>query len=181
MAAQRLKYNWREHSGAERFENLESVTWRRDSALARYTSAALMVAHEIPPMCRYAWHNYRDHFACFDCRKTFKIWQWEDCEKSEWKFKKRLHHVPREVLCPDCGQSMVDMGLDFKAPHKDNREAWQILAILFDYGFDFHGCGCDAGGFVPPRTLGELPVWLEKHKRSSKGELLLNKFKPRRR
>ena len=34
-------------------------------------------------MCRYAWHNYRDHFACFDCRKAFKYWQWEDCDERQ--------------------------------------------------------------------------------------------------
>jgi hypothetical protein len=131
-------------------------------------------------MCRYAWHNYRDHFACFDCRKALKVWQWEDCDKSEWKIKKRLHHVPREVVCPDCGRPMVDMGLDFKAPPKDDREAWQILAALSQHGFTFHGCGCSVG-FTPPRTLRELPGWLERHRRVGEGEKLLNKFKARSR
>ena len=78
-------------------------------------------------MCRYAWHNYRDHFACFHCRKAFKYWQWEDCDESQWKMRARLEHVPREIVCPDCSRPMVDMGLDFKAPTKDDREAWQIL------------------------------------------------------
>ena len=41
------------------------------------------------------------------------------------------------------------MGLDFKAPRKDDREAWWILEILADNGVTFHGCGCDVG-FEPP-------------------------------
>ena len=127
-------------------------------------------------MCRYAWHNYRDHFACFHCRKAFKYWQWEDCDESQWKMRARLEHVPREIVCPDCSRPMVDMGLDFKAPTKDDREAWQILEALHQYGFAFHGCGCDAGGFVPPRRLREVPAWLEEHRHRSEGESLAKRF-----
>jgi len=28
---------------------------------------------------RGEWQNYRDHFACFDCRKAFK-WQWDETD-----------------------------------------------------------------------------------------------------
>jgi len=129
-------------------------------------------------MCRYAWHNYRDHFACFRCRKAFKYWQWEDCDESAWKLRARLEHVPREIVCPDCSLPMVDMGLDFKAPPKDDREAWQILECLQEQGFAFHGCGCYVG-FVPPRTLREVPAWLEEHRRLGEGEALAKKFAAR--
>jgi hypothetical protein len=129
-------------------------------------------------MCRYAWHNYRDHFACFHCRKAFKYWQWEDCEQSEWKAKARLRHVPRQIVCPDCSRPMVDMGLDFKAPPKDDREAWRILEVLREHGFAFHGCGCSVG-FTPPRHLRDVPAWLEEHRKLSEGESLSNKFAAR--
>jgi hypothetical protein len=72
---------------------------------------------------------------------------------------------------------MADMGLDFKAPPKSDREAWQILAVLFENGFSFHGCGCDAGGVIPPRTLREVPEWLERHKVKNKGEALADQFR----
>ncbi len=75
---------------------------------------------------------------------------------------------------------MVDMGLDFKAPPKDDHEAWQILAVLFENGFAFHGCGCSVG-FTPPHSLREVPEWLEKHKELSEGESLLKKFEVRTR
>jgi hypothetical protein len=127
-------------------------------------------------MCRYAWHNYRDHFACFDCRKAFKHWQWEECNEAEFWTKQRLRHVPREVVCPDCSKPMIDMGLDFKAPRQSGVEAWKILELLAQEGFMFDNCGCGVG-FKPPTTLREVPQWLDEHRRNkSKGELLLEKF-----
>jgi len=126
-------------------------------------------------MCRYAWHNYRDHFACFACRKAFKYWQWEECDQKAFQAEQHLEHVPRQIVCPDCSRPMTDMGLDFKAPRKSDVEAWKILATLAQNGFTFHGCGCDVG-FVPPRTLGEVPRWLQAHRRKSKGEKLLDKI-----
>lgn len=127
-------------------------------------------------MCRYAWHNYRDHFACFDCRKAFKHWQWEECNEAEFWTKQRLQHVPREIVCPDCDKPMIDMGLDFKAPRQSDVEAGKILERLAQEGFNFHNCGCGVG-FKPPTTLREVPQWLAEHRRDkSKGELLMEKF-----
>src|SRR5262245_9116746 len=111
-------------------------------------------------MCRYAWHNYRDHFACFDCRKAFKYWQWEATDKKTFNDRQQLQHVPREIVCPDCSQPMADMGLDFKAPPKSNSQAWEIMRILHQEGFSFASCGCGAG-FSPPRTLREVPQWIK--------------------
>jgi hypothetical protein len=129
-------------------------------------------------MCRYAWHNYRDHFACFACRKAFKYWQWEACDETTFRRKQRLQHVPREIICPDCSKPMIDMGLDFKAPRKKDVEAWKILDLIAQNGFTFHGCGCYVG-FKPPRALREVPDWIEKHRRKSKGEKLLDKIDKR--
>lgn len=126
-------------------------------------------------MCRYAWHNYRDHFACFACRKTFKYWQWEPCDEIAFNTKQRLDHVPREIICPDCAKPMIDMGLDFKAPRKTDVTAWQILELLAQNGFTFHNCGCGVG-FTPPRTIREVPQWIEDHRRKSKGEKLLDRI-----
>lgn len=129
-------------------------------------------------MCRYAWHYYRDHFACFACRKAFKIRQWEEGEPGPRKARVRPRHVPRPVTCPDCARPMIDMGLDFKAPPKEDRRAWQILDILQQHGFTFHGCGCSVG-FTPPRRLSEVPAWLERNRRPSPGAALLRKFAAR--
>jgi hypothetical protein len=127
-------------------------------------------------MCRYAFHNYRDHFACFDCRKSFKYWQWEELDQAFFHRKQKRGHVPREIVCPECTKPMVDMGLDFKAPPKSNKAAWEILQALFEHGFAFHSCGCGGPGFKPPRTLREVPEWIKRHGRRSEGEKLSQKF-----
>lgn len=129
-------------------------------------------------MCRYAWHHYRDHFACFRCRKAFKHWQWEGCERDTPRGRKQLRPVPREVVCPQCSRPMADMGLDFKAPPRDDREAWKILEILYRHGFTFHNCGC-GGMFIPPRRLRHVPDWLSRRCCVSEGEALSRRFAAR--
>ena len=126
-------------------------------------------------MCRYAWHNYRDHFACFDCRKAFKYWQWEEVDEAGFHQKQKLKYVPREIICPECSQPMVDMGLDFKAPPQNDHDAWEIMRALAQHGFKFQLCGWIVG-FKPPRTLREVPEWIEQHRNKSDGERLLEKF-----
>jgi hypothetical protein len=130
-------------------------------------------------MCRYAWHNYRDHFACFDCRKAFKYWQWGEVDEATFGRGQRLRRVPREIICPDCAKSMADMGLDFKAPPKSDAETWEVMRALYEHGFTFHSCGCSVG-FTPPRSLREVPAWLEQHRQRSEGERLLEQFADRK-
>lgn len=124
-------------------------------------------------MCRYAWHNYRDHFACFGCRKAFKYWQGKPCDENTFREQQKLKQIPRNIVCPDCKKSMTDMGLDFKAPPKAKVEAWKILEILAQNGVTFHSCGCSVG-FVPPRTLREVPQWLNEHRSKFNGETALD-------
>ena len=126
-------------------------------------------------MCRYAWHNYRDHFACFECRKAFKYWQWGVTDEKNFNHQQQLQHLPREIVCPDCTKPMADMGLDFKAPSKSDADAWEIIRALYERGFNFRSCGCGVG-YEPPRTLREVPEWIEKHRRRSEAEQLLEKF-----
>jgi hypothetical protein len=126
-------------------------------------------------MCRYAWHNYRDDFACFDCSKAFKQWQWEEVDEGTFTQRQELRHVPREIVCPECSRPMIDMGLDFKPPPKDDRKSWEIMRALHDHGFTSHSCGCFVG-FQPPRTLQEVPEWIEKHRKRKTGEKLAEQF-----
>jgi hypothetical protein len=129
-------------------------------------------------MCRYAWHNYRDHFACFDCRKAFKYWQWKETDEGTFRERQRLQRVPREISCPDCSKPMTDMGLDFRAPPKNDADAWEILRTLSTHGFTFHSCGCGVG-FTPPRPLREVPEWLERQKVPTEAVKLLEMFAER--
>lgn len=127
-------------------------------------------------MCRYATKTYKIHFACFDCRKSFKKTptedlviqngDWSNYKKAFWSYstgksKKFRRENPeiveylinkyreREEKCPECGKLMADLGLDFKAPKKDKIKEWKIIKGLLRTGKAFYSCGCDAIGYVP--------------------------------
>ena len=156
-------------------------------------------------MCRYAFHTYKAHFACFTCRKAFKKTPIDDYIKHKGlrpayetikklgktgplaeEAEKRVGITYREIqaryladvsVCPQCGGPMAAMGLDFKAPPQRDAEAWQIIASLYDNGFAFAGCGCGGPGYAPPAKLRDMPAWLEQHRRKSEGAKLLDAIK----
>ena len=95
-------------------------------------------------MCRYAMSVYKPHYACFKCRKAFKRKllgdiSGVDCNNTEEKAAK----------CPECGELMANMGLDFEAPKKTDKKAWEHMAKLFRVGITFHSCGCSGPGYIP--------------------------------
>jgi hypothetical protein len=130
-------------------------------------------------MCRYAGRYYKDHFACFQCRKSYKYSQWHDGNvetvRRGWKWR----HVPRQIPCPNCKTSMTDMGWDFRAPRERDVEAWAIMELLQRAGFRFGGCGCDVG-FTPPRKLRDVPGWLAGQRRVGGRERLSEAFAGRK-
>lgn len=123
---------------------------------------------------------YKDHFACFACRKAFKqppiedwlavrgrgfafteLWRLQNHKKSlkrrETELGIRLADLQEEYCsaahrCPECHEAMVDMGRDFKAPRQSDEKAWRILAGMYRVGHAFHTCGCDGPGFIPQST-----------------------------
>ena len=132
-------------------------------------------------MCRYAFHNYKQHFACFACRKSFKHPGVSSVETVETRIGQRMSAVPKPVTpaCPQCDRSMHAMGLDFKAPRRLDRKQWLKVERLFHAGFAFHSCGC--GGPGPrPRLLNEVGPFLAAHRRDTPGQAFLNRV-PRRR
>lgn len=42
-----------------------------------------------------------------------------------------------------------------------------MLAILYEEGFAFHGCGCDAGGFNPPTKLKDVETFKERNRKGA--------------
>lgn len=78
-------------------------------------------------MCRYAI-TYKPHFACFKCRKSFKRRLLKDISDDD-----KQKSVPAK--CPECGELMADMGLDFKAPSKTNIKAWEHLTNLYSWHY----------------------------------------------
>jgi hypothetical protein len=113
-------------------------------------------------MCRYGFHVYKRHMACFSCRVAVK-----DRER-----------------CPHCGQPLVDMGLDFKAPKKTDIKQWRKLELLHLNDIHFYSCGCGGPGYRP-RRLNQVPAFLQAEAEAclpyrSEGEQLLAKFTPRK-
>ena len=113
-------------------------------------------------MCRYAVYGpYKTHFACFECRKAFK---------------RALAEQP--APCPDCGEPMAEMGLDFKAPPRDDVQHWRVVASLYRAGFDYRSCGCSGPGYRPSR-IKDLAPFLERERPKSEGERLAEAFAAR--
>jgi hypothetical protein len=68
------------------------------------------------------------HFACFDCRKSFK-----QPGSSNWD-----SNVPeRPFPCPDCKKPMVRLGRYFKAPPSRSLKAWREVERLYLSGERF--------------------------------------------
>lgn len=104
-------------------------------------------------MCRYAI-PYKPHYACFECRKTFKRRLLYDVDHNKDQSK-----VAR---CPECGHLMANMGLDFKSPKKDDLKTWQHIKDLYSVGVTFHSCGCTGPGYIPANKEKLIEYLLEK-------------------
>lgn len=111
-------------------------------------------------MCRYAWHIYKEHYACFYCRKMFRPTARLDLPE---------HGRPgyrdfRLVKCPECGQPMHDMGLNFKAPKRHDVQQWKKVQTLHEHGLTWHDCGCGGRGPHVAR-VSEVKSYLEERER----------------
>lgn len=91
-------------------------------------------------------HDYKTHYACFSCRLSFK-------RHRRGPFNGWVP-MPEQALCPNCRGVMRDLGRDFKAPRREDREQWEKVELLYRRGITFDSCGCDGPG-KRPRTLRE--------------------------
>ena len=126
-------------------------------------------------MCRYAFHDYKQHLACFSCRKAFKAFDRVVIANAGCEPALKV----RTVSCPECRRPMVAMGLDFKAPRQSNWKQWRKVEILTRHGIRFNSCGCGGPGYRP-RTLAEVRPFLASRPRPSPGETLLDAWRLRR-
>ncbi len=67
-------------------------------------------------MCRYVNKVYKSHFACFNCRKTFKESYSRDFLDKQQGIAIESADFLEVRVCPQCKGEMFDMGFDFKAP-----------------------------------------------------------------
>ncbi|WP_452603336.1 hypothetical protein [Pontimicrobium sp. MEBiC06410] len=98
-------------------------------------------------MCRYAITTYKSHYACFNCRKTYKRRLLSDINGGYDKDDKES-----PAKCPECGDLMANMGLDFESPKKTDIKTWNHLSTLYKVGITFHSCGCNGPGYIPNDT-----------------------------
>ena len=78
-------------------------------------------------------------FACFACRKMFRI----DPSRFYWdKDLKRMvtDHPP---TCPDCGALMRRVNRDFRPPRREDKQAWESAELLYLSG---HSVASDTEG-----------------------------------
>lgn len=92
-------------------------------------------------MCRYGDTTYKPHYACFECRKTFKRRLLGDIRGAA---KDSV-----EAKCPECGNLTADMGLDFESPKNSDVKGWEGMKNLYAAGVTFHSCGCTGPGYIP--------------------------------
>ena len=92
-------------------------------------------------MCKYEMSRFKSHYACFDCKKTFKRRVLWDINRDD---KRKI-----EAKCPQCGKLMANMGLDFASPKKDDIKGWTHIKKLYSVGITFHSCGCSGPGYIP--------------------------------
>ena len=115
--------------------------------------------------CRYAVRTYRDHLACFRCRKV-----WRKYVKAVKPTRKHT-----DVSCPDCGGEVVSMGYDFKAPRRNDLKQWRKVELLARRGVLYHSAGWCGPGYRP-KTLREVPQFLvEREEPRTEVERILRK------
>lgn len=126
-------------------------------------------------ICRYEKHRYKQHYACFTCRKVFRI------PDSDTPFNVAVYSDPftRTVKCPDCSRPMFSMGRDFKAPRRSATKQWEKVRRLREASIAFESCGCVGPG-NRPATLREVVPFIEQHELSKgAGRQLARQFKRR--
>jgi len=108
-------------------------------------------------MCRYGMTTYKPHYACFECRKTFKRRLLVDILDGY-----STNVQESSAKCPECGSIMADMGLDFESPKKKDVKAWKHIALLYDVGITYHSCGCSGPGYIPKEKDSLIAFFQEK-------------------
>jgi len=109
--------------------------------------------------------KYKEHYACFSCRKAFKRKLLCDIKNGYSQARSK-----KASKCPECGQLMANMGKDFEAPKKKDIKSWTHIQKLYKIGFTFHFCGCSGPAYIP-RSDEALALYLYSIKEKYEKEL----------
>jgi hypothetical protein len=104
-------------------------------------------------MCRYAFKEYKETYACFKCQVGFKRPNLFDVQPATFdNLSKKTKDVPNEAKsfhCPKCGGKTANLGRDLRLPAKTKNEQWQCIKYLYENKYNIYSCGCQGIGFVP--------------------------------
>lgn len=92
---------------------------------------------------------YLVSYACFTCRKVFK----RDYDPNMLEMK-----------CPNCGGISHNVGRNFRAPKRGNKNQWEKIEFLVSNGFRFQSIYVDGKRLSYPDTLEEAKFFVEKYK-----------------
>ncbi|GAB2908080.1 hypothetical protein ACFMQL_26755 [Nonomuraea fastidiosa] len=93
-------------------------------------------------MCTYAFVDYKVHYVCVPCRRSFK--------------QPRRRQEPR---CPRCARPMRYAGHDFAAPRRGDERRWRAVEAVLEAGLRYDGfepCGCGRQPKPRPRTSAQV-------------------------
>ena len=115
---------------------------------------------------------YKEHFACFRCRKVYK----QPPEADLPVHQRPAPGEQRVVPCPQCRTPMANVGPDFEAPGQSDVRRWRMVELLYRHGIRLAG-----GPGLRPADLKDLEAFLAARGTDSEGERLLRKIRKRRR
>jgi hypothetical protein len=74
-----------------------------------------------------------------------------------------VRHGYARRLVPAMRSADGEYGAGFPSTQKDRGGGLEGLGISLERGFAFRGCGCDAGGYIPPMRVRDIPAFLDAH------------------
>lgn len=87
------------------------------------------------------YEHYKEHFACFHCRKMLRRTSWFQLTQEVREQHKSYSSYLRQatMACPHCGQTMYNMGKGFRPPKQKALRGWKALEKSAQSGERFTG------------------------------------------
>ena len=72
-------------------------------------------------MCGCQTGKYKEHFACFSCRKMHRLRPYRELPE----FSRPANYFDYSARCPDCNATMLNMSKEFKPPKQSQIKQWR--------------------------------------------------------
>ena len=125
------------------------------------------------PPVKIKRYRYNIQHACFACRKVFKLPSTEkEQARSAWLSRRYLSgRSPTQPSpefaphrCPECSGTLEMLGRAFRAPRRQDRDAWERVRLLVQGGCRFFSYS--SGGY-PVESTREVREFLVGRRRQS--------------